>query len=90
MVLFHVEQVHTPDDCPYGRGGSPTLYDANAAGVKVVAIYGAFMAHTIYYILEADDIDALNAFLVPGLKSCTTRITPVSDHPIPSQDTGQS
>ena len=82
-MLFHVEQVHSPENCPYGRGGSPSLYDATVADVKVVAVYGSFMAHTIYYIVQAEDIEMLNKFLLPGMKVCTARITPVSDHPLP-------
>lgn len=83
-MLFHVEQVHAPADCPYERGGgSPGLYDATVDGVKIVGVYGSFMAHTVYYIVEAADIDALNKFLFPGMKVCTATITPVSDHPLP-------
>jgi hypothetical protein len=84
QVLFHVEQVHAPADCPYDHGGgSPSLYDATVAGVNVVGVYGSFMAHTVYYIVEAADIDSLNKFLFPGMKVCTAKITPVSDHPLP-------
>jgi hypothetical protein len=59
------------------------LYDATTAGVTVVGVYGSFMAHTLYYIVEAADIDTLNRFLLPGMKVCTAKITPVSDHPLP-------
>ncbi len=82
-MLFHIEQVHTPDNCPYGQGGSPSLVDRTAEGVKVVGSYGAFMEHVVYYIVETDNIDKLHRFLLPGMKKCVTRITPVSDHPIP-------
>lgn len=80
-MLFHIEQVHAPENCPYGRGGSPTLYDANAEGVRVIGVYGAFMEHTVYLIVEATDINAVNNFLLPGMKTCTAAITPVSDTP---------
>lgn len=80
-MLFHIEQVHAPENCPYGRGGSPTLYDADAEGVQVVGVYGAFMEHTVYFIVEATDINALNRFLLPGMKTCSAEITPVSDSP---------
>jgi hypothetical protein len=76
--------VHAPQDCPYGNGGSPSLYDASVEDVRVVGVYGSFMAHTIYYIVEATDLDMLNKFLLPGMKVCTTTITPVSDHPLPA------
>ena len=82
-MLFHIKQVHTPEFCPYGKGGSGSLHDKTAPGVKLVGFYGAFMEHTIYMIVEADDIDALHRFLLPGMLKCTTEITPVSDHPIP-------
>jgi hypothetical protein len=82
-MLFHIEQVHAPADCPYGRGGSQALYDADAADVNVVGIYGSFMNHVIYYVVEAADIEKINTFLLPGIKTCTAKVTPVSDHPIP-------
>ena len=83
-MLFHIEQVHKPEACPYGRGGSPSLRDDTVTGVNLVATYGAFMEHVVYMIVEATDIDMLNKFLLPGMKVCTTKITPVSDHPIPT------
>lgn len=82
-MLFHIKQVHTPENCPYGNGGMNSLHDKNAPGIKVVGIYGALTAHTIYMVVEADTMDALHAFLLPGMKTCTAEITPVSNHPIP-------
>jgi hypothetical protein len=84
-VLFHIEQVHTPENCPYGKGGSRSLHDASVEGVEVKAFYGAFMTHTIYLVVEADDVEQLNQFLLPGMKVCTARITPVSERPMPVQ-----
>jgi hypothetical protein len=82
-MLFHIEQVHSPENCPYGKGGSRSLHDATVEGVKVIAIYGSFMEHVIYLIVETDDLDALNKFLLPGMSRCTAKITPVSDHGMP-------
>src|SRR4051794_19619900 len=84
-VLFHVEQVHRPDNCPYGHGGSTSLHDASVSGARLVAMYGSFMEHVIYLIVEAVDVESLNLFLLPGMKVCTAKITPVSDHPLPVQ-----
>ncbi len=83
-MLFHIKQVHAPEDCPYGKGGSASLHDRSAPGVNVLGVYGAFMAHTIYMLVEADDMDALHRFLLPGIHTCTAEITPVSDHMIPT------
>jgi hypothetical protein len=82
-LLFHIEQTHQPEDCPYGHGGSRSFLDATVEGVEVKGIYGAFMEHTVYIVAEADDIDQLNRFLMPGMKACVATITPVSDHPLP-------
>ena len=82
-MLFHIEQVHSPEDCPYGRGGSRSLHDASVDGVEVHGLYGAFMEHTIFMVVEADDLERLNLFLLPGMRTCTTTITPVSTEPLP-------
>ncbi len=82
-MLFHVEQVHSPENCPYGRGGSRSLIDESVTGVTLVAAYGAFSAHTMYLVVEADDVQQVNLFLLPGMKVCTSTITPVSDRPLP-------
>ena len=83
-MLFHVEQVHDPQDCPYGHGGSRSLHDATVEGVNLLAVYGAFMEHVVYLIVEAEDLEKLNLLLLPGMKKCRTRITPVSPHPLPT------
>ena len=50
------------------------------------AVYGSFMEHTIYLVVEADDIEQLNRLLLlPGMKVSTARITPVSERPMPVQ-----
>ena len=82
-MLFHIEQTHAPEDCPYGKGGSRSLHDASVDGVEVNGVYGAFTEHVIFLVVETDDIDLLHRFLLPGMKVCTTRIRPVSDHALP-------
>ena len=84
-MLFHIEQVHRPENCPYGHGGSRSLHDATVPGVQFVAMYGSFMEHVIYLIVEASDVESLNLFLLPGMKVCTAKITPVSEQPLPLQ-----
>ena len=77
-MLFHITQTHAPELCPKGERGSSSLYDPNAKGVKLLAMYGAFPEHVIYYVVEAENFDAVEAFLYPGFKRCTSKITPVS------------
>jgi hypothetical protein len=81
-MLFHITQSHTADLCPKDEGGSKTLYNPTAGGVKLVAMYGAFPEHVIYYLVEAETVDAIEGFLLPGFKRCISRITPVSQVPI--------
>ena len=45
-------------------------------------MYGAFAEHIIYYLVEAESLDAVHRFLFPGFKRCTCRITPVNEEPI--------
>jgi hypothetical protein len=80
-MLFHIKQTHAPQDCPYGKGGSPSLVDRSAPGVKLHGFWLAFPQHTTYYVVETDDIRGLQAFLKPGAGRTTAEITPVSDRP---------
>jgi hypothetical protein len=80
-MLFHIKQSHAPDDCPYGKGGSPGLVDRDASGIKLHGYWLAFPQHTVYYVVETDDIRAIQAFLKPGTDRATAEITPVSDRP---------
>ncbi len=81
-MLFHITQTHTPENCPADAGGSKTLYNPKVEAVKLLAVYGAYPQHVIYYIVEADSMEAIHKFLDPGFKRCTATITPVSTEPI--------
>ncbi len=81
-MLFHITQKHTPGTCPKDEGGSKVLHNPKAEGVKLRAIYGAFSEHVICYIVEADDLAAIQQFLLPGFKRSTCKVTPVSEEPI--------
>lgn len=78
-MLFHITQTHTPETCPIDEGGGKVLYNPKVEGVKLRARYGAFSEHVIYYVVEADRLDAIQQFLVPGFKRCTCTITPVDE-----------
>ena len=81
-MLFHIKQSHEPRDCPYGKGGSKSLFDANSTDVKILGYWLAFPQHTTYLVVETDDIAHLQAFLKPGAGVTTCEITPVSDEPV--------
>lgn len=79
-MLFLITQTHSPENCPIDAGGREALHDKseNLEGLKVVAGYGAYTEHVLYYVVEADDYDAVEKFLTPGFKRCKATITPVS------------
>ena len=81
-MLFHIMQTHTPESCPKDEGGSKVLYNANVEGLKLRTMYGAFAEHTIYYIVEADNLAAIHRFLLPGFTRCSCTITPVDEEPV--------
>ncbi|NJN84289.1 MAG: hypothetical protein HC802_19750 [Caldilineaceae bacterium] len=76
-------QVHAPETCPLGEGGSDSLFDSTVEGIKLIGRYGANTQHTLFYSVEANDVVALHKFLLPGFKRCTSTITPVSEVPVP-------
>ena len=85
-MLFHIKQTHTPENCPYGKGGSRSLFDRESTTVKIVGYWLAFAAHTNYLVVETDDIGHLHNFLLPGAGRTVSEITPVSDKPMPPPD----
>jgi len=80
-MLFHIKQTHAPADCPYGKGGSKSLFDESAPGIKVVGYWLAFPQHTTFLVVETDEVANLQRFLAPGSRTCVAEITPVSDRP---------
>ena len=83
-MLFHITQVHDPEHCPKGEGGSNSLFDPDAPGVTLIGRYGANAQHTMFFVVEADEVNALQKFLWPGFTKCTSTITPVSEVPVPT------
>jgi hypothetical protein len=79
-MLFLITQTHTPETCPIDAGGREALHEKpeEVPGLKIVTGYGAYTEHTLYYVVEADDYNAIEKFLTPGFGRCKAIITPVS------------
>ena len=79
-MLFLITQTHSPQNCPIDAGGREALHEdpKKVAGLKVVSGFAAYTEHVLYYLVEADDYDAIEKFVTPGFKRCTATITPVS------------
>ena len=65
-------------NAPAGKLADAELVFTDGAleGLKLIGRYGANAQHTMFYIVEADDVNALQKFLFPGFKRCTATITP--------------
>ena len=82
-MLFMITQVHTPENCPKDeKGSADVLIDKNAQGVTLKGRWGAWAHHTVWYLVEADNLEAIQRFLDPGMKRCTCTIEPVAESPI--------
>ncbi|MEK7281612.1 MAG: DUF3303 family protein [Chloroflexota bacterium] len=81
-MLFMITQVHSPESCSIDDGGSDVLIDKKVRDVTVKGRWGAYAEHTIWYLVEADSAGALHRFLAPGMKRCTSEVTPVHEEPI--------
>ncbi len=81
-MLFMITQVHSPDSCPKDTGGADTLIDKNAQGVSLKGRWGAWAHHTIWYLVDADNQEAITRLLDPGMKRCTCTVEPVEEQPI--------
>jgi len=82
-MLFHIKQSHSPENCPYGKGGSTSLFDGDSKDVTVHGYWLSFPEHTTFLVVETDDVLHLHTFLAPGAGVTTCEITPVSDSPMP-------
>ncbi len=82
-MLFHIKQTHAPSDCPYGKGGSRSLFDYQSKEVRIAGYWLAFPQHTVYLVVETDEVAKLQRFLAPGTGKTVCEITPVSDEPAP-------
>jgi len=86
-MLFHVKHVHTHETCPAGDPelvkktfGTVVLPEhSSKTGVKLLGGYADAPEHTVYFIVEADSIEKVGAFLLPLLKLGYAEITPVTD-----------
>ncbi len=79
-MLFLITQTHSPENCPIDAGGREALHakPGESKGLKIVTGFAAYTDHVLYYLVEADDYDAVEKFLTPGFKRCAATITPVS------------
>jgi len=71
-MIFHVTATHTADDCPMYQpelqeavraSAAATEETARSLGVTIDFAVTAAPDHVLYYLLEADNFDAVQRFL---------------------------
>ncbi len=85
LMLFHVTHVHSSDTCPYNKpeiikdtfGKVPGSIED--AGASLVGAYVNAAAHTIYFIIDANSAEQLQACLDPIIDMGDTDTSPVVD-----------
>ncbi|MBI2857419.1 MAG: hypothetical protein HYX95_03780 [Chloroflexi bacterium] len=80
-MLFMITQVHSPENCPKDVGGSDVLINKDAKGITLKGRWGAWSNHIIWYLVETDNVAAIQQFLDPGMLRTTCTVTPVADAP---------
>ena len=74
-----ITQVHTPENCPKDEGGADILVNKKAKGISVKGRWGAWAHHAIWYLVEENNAEAIQHFLEPGMKRCTSTVEPVGE-----------
>jgi len=82
-MLFHIKQWHEPQHCPFGKGGSTSLFDGDAKDVKIHGYWLAFPQHTTYLIVETDEVARPQAPLTPAPAATNRPTPPVRPRPVP-------
>ena len=77
-MLFHITQAHDPGTCPQQDGLPPEILFDQVPDVKVHHSVADVPGHKLFFLVETDSYDALQAFLEPGRTRCTTHIAPVT------------
>ncbi len=82
MLFIHIH-THSPEQCMLNKPEeaaktvSAIQEEAQKAGVKFLGMYVAAHEHTLYSIIEADDIQKLERVLVPMTLWGNARLIPV-------------
>ena len=82
-MRFHVTQTHTPESCPLAHSHEGRVTDwrarAEEAGVELISAVANQVGHTLYFIVETDDITKLQDLFRPMLGVARADVAPVRD-----------
>lgn len=86
-MMFMVVHTHDAAKCPGSKGapaGLEAIRDvvdearAKKAGMKLLASYGAYTEHVLYFVVETENYGALRDFFDPLMEIGNTVFKPVS------------
>ena len=78
-MLFMVNQAHPPETCPKVSGHANTHIDIDGQDIALKGCWEASTHHALWYLVEADDYQAVHHLLEPGMKGATTTVEPVEE-----------
>ena len=70
-MLFHITHTHSGETCPYHKPEvlaetfAKVLAESEKSGVEVVGAYADAEAHAMFFIVDADAAEQVQAFLGP-------------------------
>ena len=85
-MLFHVTAKHNYKTCPGVQHGvdSDAVRDMTSwmegnSDVKVIGVWGYNVSHTIFAVIEADDMQLITSILRPQMAAGDVQVLPVMD-----------
>jgi hypothetical protein len=84
-MLFHITHTHSGETCPYHKPEvlaetfAKVLAESEKSGVEVVGAYADAAAHAMFFIVDADAAEQVQAFLDPIIDMGDAETRPVVD-----------
>ena len=78
-MLFMITQTHPPETCPKGSGCANTHIEIDGQAIALKGCWEASTHHALWYLVEANDYQAIHHFLEPGMNGGTTTVEPVDE-----------
>ena len=86
-MLFHVKAKHSYETCPGIQHGTQsdevrdlTKWVEGNEDVRIIGAWGYNLAHTVFAILEADDVQQITNILRPQMAVGDVEVLPVMDN----------
>ena len=78
-MLFMITKTRPPETCPEGSDRANSHIEIDGQGIALKGCWEASDHHALWYLVEADDYQAIHHFLEPWMKGGTTTVMPVDE-----------